>query len=184
MPYSPVSWAFRELITSAKLAQMQENVVAHDHRDDGLQGAALFASATIWRSAAYSLPDNGATRLPFDTNSTGNTLSTQLGATAGIVIPSTGRYLVEGRFAALASSPAGPKRVTVGVFRNGTTEVIRGTDIGNEQPLTILGTMVCGVRRFTANDVLSLHGYSFSGGALPIETGEFLFYFSVTRLGR
>ena len=39
MAWSAVTWAFRELLTSAKLAQMQENVRAHDHRLDGSQGS-------------------------------------------------------------------------------------------------------------------------------------------------
>lgn len=38
MVYSPVAWAFKDQITSAKLAQMVENTLVHDHRSDGTQG--------------------------------------------------------------------------------------------------------------------------------------------------
>lgn len=38
MAWSPVTWAYKDLVTSAKLAQMQENTRTHDHRPDGTQG--------------------------------------------------------------------------------------------------------------------------------------------------
>lgn len=37
------SWAYKDVITSAKLAQMVENTRAHDHRADGSQGSPLGA---------------------------------------------------------------------------------------------------------------------------------------------
>lgn len=39
--FGAVSWAYKALITSAKLQQMVDNIVAHDHREDGTQGAPL-----------------------------------------------------------------------------------------------------------------------------------------------
>lgn len=38
MAWSAVTWAYKDLVTSAKLAQMQENIRTHDHRADGTQG--------------------------------------------------------------------------------------------------------------------------------------------------
>lgn len=38
MAWSAVTWAYKDLVTSAKLAQMQENIRTHDHRSDGTQG--------------------------------------------------------------------------------------------------------------------------------------------------
>lgn len=57
MPFSPVTWAYRDPVTSAKLAAMQENIATHDHREDGTQGAVIVGKAasgivTEVRSAA------------------------------------------------------------------------------------------------------------------------------------
>jgi hypothetical protein len=41
MAFSPVAWAYKAVITSAKLQQMVNNLLAHDHRADGSQGATL-----------------------------------------------------------------------------------------------------------------------------------------------
>lgn len=41
MVFELVSWEYQDEVTSAKLAQMVEQVRAHDHRPDGSQGAAL-----------------------------------------------------------------------------------------------------------------------------------------------
>ena len=40
MTFSPVEWRFRDPVTSAKLAQMVDNIRDHDHREDGSQGKA------------------------------------------------------------------------------------------------------------------------------------------------
>ena len=39
MPWSAVAWADQDELTSAKLAQMVENLRVHDHRFDGSRGA-------------------------------------------------------------------------------------------------------------------------------------------------
>lgn len=39
MAFSAVAWAYKDVITSTKLAQMVENTRAHDHRSDGTQGS-------------------------------------------------------------------------------------------------------------------------------------------------
>lgn len=41
MVWAPVAWAYKQVVTSAKLAQMVDNLIAHDHRADGTQGAPL-----------------------------------------------------------------------------------------------------------------------------------------------
>lgn len=41
MAWAAVSWAYKTLVTAAKLQQMVDNLVAHDHRADGTQGAPL-----------------------------------------------------------------------------------------------------------------------------------------------
>jgi hypothetical protein len=48
--YSPVSWTFRDPVTSAKLAQMVANITDHDHRLDNSQGespAGKVAAGTV-----------------------------------------------------------------------------------------------------------------------------------------
>lgn len=45
MAFSPVSWSYRDIFTSAKAAQMVENLRTHDHYSSG-QGANLGARAT------------------------------------------------------------------------------------------------------------------------------------------
>lgn len=48
MPYAGVTWAFKDVITSAKLAQMHENLRVHDHisADQGGRLGALGAAST------------------------------------------------------------------------------------------------------------------------------------------
>lgn len=46
MVWSPVAWAYKQVVTSAKLQQMVDNIVAHDHRADGTQGAPLMSGWT------------------------------------------------------------------------------------------------------------------------------------------
>lgn len=41
MAFAGVTWSFKSLVTSSKLAQMVENIRAHDHRADGSQGSAV-----------------------------------------------------------------------------------------------------------------------------------------------
>lgn len=41
MVFSVVDWTYKEEATSTKLDQMVENLLVHDHRADGAQGAAL-----------------------------------------------------------------------------------------------------------------------------------------------
>lgn len=41
MPWGIVDWQYQDEVTSAKLAQMVENLRVHDHRADGSQGVAL-----------------------------------------------------------------------------------------------------------------------------------------------
>lgn len=54
MAWSAVTWAYKDLVTSAKLAQMQENIRTHDHRADGTQGdpAAIISGPTFGAAAA------------------------------------------------------------------------------------------------------------------------------------
>lgn len=49
MVHAVVEWAYKQIVTSAKLAQMVENHLVHDHRADGTQGAALVGA---WQTAA------------------------------------------------------------------------------------------------------------------------------------
>lgn len=42
MPFESVLWEYLDEITSSKIQQMQENIVTHDHRPDGSQGAPLW----------------------------------------------------------------------------------------------------------------------------------------------
>lgn len=56
MAFSPVSWAYKDLISSAKLAQMIENVRVHDHYTTD-QGAQI-------RRAVHCRIDNTATTVP------------------------------------------------------------------------------------------------------------------------
>lgn len=46
MAFAAVDWAYKAIVTSAKLAQMVENLLVHDHRSDGTQGAALVGAWT------------------------------------------------------------------------------------------------------------------------------------------
>lgn len=55
MAFSAVTWAFKDQITSAKLAQMQENIRAHDHRGDGTQGAPILRFNLVGTSNASGL---------------------------------------------------------------------------------------------------------------------------------
>jgi hypothetical protein len=64
MVYSPVVWAFKDQITSAKLAQMQENIRAHDHRADGSQGAAS-PFVLLGGGTAAAIPINTYTPVSF-----------------------------------------------------------------------------------------------------------------------
>lgn len=55
------SWAYKDVITSAKLAQMVENTRAHDHRNDGSQGSPLGRQTSpTWTSAAVAISTNTA----------------------------------------------------------------------------------------------------------------------------
>lgn len=55
MAHSPVVWAFKDLVTSAKLAQMVENTKVHDHRADGTQGDPFgHLLSPAWTSAAVN----------------------------------------------------------------------------------------------------------------------------------
>lgn len=62
MAWSAVTWAYKDLVTSAKLAQMQENIRTHDHRSDGTQGdpSAIIAGPT-WGAAAVTAAANPTT---------------------------------------------------------------------------------------------------------------------------
>lgn len=54
MAFSAVVWAYKDLVTSAKLAQMVENTRTHDHRADGSQGADLVGAWTTFTATAAS----------------------------------------------------------------------------------------------------------------------------------
>lgn len=89
MPWSPVSWAAGSELTSAKLAQMVENLAVHDHRFAGGQGnphprfaggvilnAAPIANTTTFFTVTYPAgrfdPDGPIPR-PFVNAETGST---------------------------------------------------------------------------------------------------------------
>lgn len=46
MAWAVVEWAYKQIVTSAKLAQMVENLRVHDHRADGTQGSPLVGAWT------------------------------------------------------------------------------------------------------------------------------------------
>lgn len=54
MSFSPVTWSFKDLLSSSKLAQMVENLRVHDHRAAD-QGARIGILADSGESAALSI---------------------------------------------------------------------------------------------------------------------------------
>lgn len=46
MTFAAVAWRYKDLLTSARLQQMADNVRDHDHRADGSQGAPFGAWAS------------------------------------------------------------------------------------------------------------------------------------------
>lgn len=64
MAFTTVAWAFKDIITSAKLAAMVENIRAHDHRADGSQGSAFYRSGSVGVNFAIT---SGVGRITFGT---------------------------------------------------------------------------------------------------------------------
>lgn len=57
MSFQSVTWAFKDLVTSAKLSQMVENTRTHDHRADGSQGDPMgHLAGPAWLAAGATIP--------------------------------------------------------------------------------------------------------------------------------
>lgn len=94
MAFAAVAWAYKELVTSAKLGQMVENTRTHDHRMDGTQGA------PVGSRARYALTTSQAVATATFLNPTlTETLDEGVGgfsytAGGGLIVPADGWYAV------------------------------------------------------------------------------------------
>jgi len=116
MSWIQVVWSFKDAITSAKLAQMVENVRVHDHRADGSQGASFgFTAYTpTWKGNGGTDPAIGNGNLWGRYSKVGSQVSVKLGFVAGSTTTFGSAGWVFGLPPALPSVPfpAGPPAAT------------------------------------------------------------------------
>jgi len=169
MVFSAVSWAYKDLVTSAKLGQMVENTRAHDHRADGSQGAptpaATMTSVTLQATATATFLDLVYTTEVEDL--TGDMVN--LGTAPGrITVTQPGLYLVT-LSVSYASNATGRR---ISVIRKNGVEVERNdynsgaAAVPHRIPFSVL-------ERAAAGDYFDSQAFQGSGGALNVTAARF-----------
>lgn len=167
MAFTPVAWAYKDLVTSVKLAAMVENTRAHDHRADGSQGAPSpfcilsngTANPATATNTALSFPEANELADPFGMH--------VAGALTRITIPANmgGVYAITGTLF-WATNTVGRRQTLLA--HNGAGFAYQ------ELPSVAAGAWpqtTAGQRLLAAGDYVELMGYQSSGAVLAITQG-------------
>jgi hypothetical protein len=164
MTFSAVAWAYKDLVTSAKLAQMVENTRAHDHRADGSQGAptpaATIANLGNQATATATFLDLTYTTEVEDSPGGMVNLATAPGR---ITITEPGLYVVI-LSVSFASNATGRR---ISVIRKNGVELERA-DYNSGTAAVPHRVPFAVSERFAAGDYVDSQGFQGSGAALNI----------------
>lgn len=166
MTYSAVAWAYKDLVTSAKLAQMVENTRAHDHRADGSQGAPT-PNALVTFGANIATVTSTFLNVPWTTEVVDTGGMWVAGSPTRLTIPEPGLWLV---IASISYASNGTGRRISTVLKNGVEVDRIDVPAAAANPHRYIVPVS---EPAAAGDYFEAQAWQSSGAALNISSGRF-----------